>query len=187
MSVHPGSDLQPVADAVDAPIARQSEADWASEWVERNNAAANRQAAKRRGFKPLPETLTAFQRSAVNLLREGFATGIYNVSTNWEKVDWDFGNGVCFVIGWRGLATYDFDHLTRLVIGAHDRSIRLDIDARARNYLALMMWPRSREGGMAQRHPTIEEAIARFRGADRASTTDSPTGPGMNPENEASA
>lgn len=133
-------------------------------WVEHNNAAINRYKAKKKGFVKRPETLSPFQGEAVCLMADGFGTGVYNLSVNWETVDWDFGRGVCFVVSHRGLATWDFNHLTRLVIGAHDRCIRLDIDARARNYLALMMWPRKREGSMSERHPTIEQAIASFRG-----------------------
>lgn len=138
--------------------------EWAVSWVENNNAAINRYAAKRKKHTPRPETLSHSQKEAVSLMVEGFRTGVYNLSVNWETVDWDFGGGICFVVSHHGLATWDFNHLTRLVIGAHDRCIRLDIDARARNYLALMMWPRKREGSMSQRHPTIEQAIAGFRG-----------------------
>ncbi|HZS84188.1 MAG TPA: hypothetical protein VFA50_15035, partial [Stellaceae bacterium] len=58
---------------------------------------------------------------------------------------------------------YDFDHLTRLVIAAHDRCVRLDIEPAARRYLWLILHPREREGGMSRRHPTIEQAIADFR------------------------
>ncbi len=61
------------------------------------------------------------------------------------------------------LSTYDFDHLSRLVIGAHDECIRVDISPCSFRYLRIYMHPREREGGMALRHPTIEQAIADFR------------------------
>lgn len=162
-SIHPGTTIQQPA-AQPESSHTPSKDDWAADWVQNNNAAINRYATKKKGFIRRPETLSPFQRSAVSLLAEGFGTGIYNVSVNWETVDWDFGCGVCFVIGHRGLATWDFSELTRLVLGAHDRCIRLDIDARARGYLALKMWPRKREGNISERHPTIEQAIAYFRG-----------------------
>lgn len=137
--------------------------DYTVSWVQNNNAAINRYCAKRRSFLKRPETLTPFQQEACRLMVKAFRTGVYNLSVNWETIDWDFGYGVCFVVSHHGLATWDFDHLTRLVIGAHDACIRVDIDARARNYLALMMWPRKREGRMSERHPTMEQAIADFR------------------------
>ena len=64
---------------------------------------------------------------------------------------------------WGELATYDFDCLTRAVIMAHDRAIRFAVRASGPGKVKLQIHKRQREGDMFERHPTIEEAIARFR------------------------
>ena len=62
-------------------------------------------------------------------------------------------------------ATYDYDGLTRAVIMAHDRMIRFEISGRTGpNMLKLFLHKRHcREGKMHERHPTLEQAIARCR------------------------
>lgn len=110
---------------------------------------------------------TDFTRRAVGLLVDAFRTGVYNLPINWEKVDWRFGNGVSFTIrADNGLATWDFDNLTRLVIGAHDECIRVEIEPKTFRHLRINMWPRlARTGSMFQRYPTMEAAIADYRSA----------------------
>lgn len=65
------------------------------------------------------------------------------------------------------LSTYDFDGMTRLVIAAHDNCIRADISARRPLHLTLMLHPRKRDGGMSERHPTMESAIEFIRNPKR--------------------
>lgn len=121
--------------------------------------------------------LTEFQGRAVELLADGFNCGIYNVNVNWEKVDWKCGSGVRFtVFAGNGLATYDYDHMTRFVVLAHDRCIRVDIAPAANRFLYIYMHPRDREGDMSRRHPTIEDAIKRVRGANEHRTRSSDEG-----------
>lgn len=63
-----------------------------------------------------------------------------------------------------GLATFDFDYLTRLVVLAHDHCIRVDISSSSPGRIGLMLHQRSgRSGEVSVRHPTIEEAIERVR------------------------
>ena len=63
-------------------------------------------------------------------------------------------------------ATFDFDRLTRTVVMAHDRMIRVEICPSGPGMLGLVLFKRhTREGPMHQRHPTIEEAISAIRGA----------------------
>lgn len=113
--------------------------------------------------------LSDFQRRAVDLLSAGLNTGPWNIPTKWERVTWRYSEGVRFVIRISGgLSTFDFDHLTRLVILAHDRCIRVGVQPVSFAYLAITMFPRKADGAMHDRHPTIEEAVERLR-ADRPS------------------
>lgn len=112
---------------------------------------------------------TDFTRLAIGLLVKAFRTGVYNLRINWSKVDWRYGNGVSFVLGYQpSLATYDFDQLTRLVIGAHEECIRIEVEPHGFGYLRINMWPRkTRTGSMSERHPTIEDAVASYRGVNQ--------------------
>lgn len=109
--------------------------------------------------------LTEFHQRAVTLLCRAFACGPWNVPVNWDKVDFAYGRGVRFILSRPQLATFDSDYLTRLVIGAHDACIRVAIDPHTFRHLRIAMWQRAgREGGLSQRHPTIEQAIEQYRG-----------------------
>lgn len=113
------------------------------------------------------EGLTEFNRRAIGLLCRAYGMGPWNVPVNWERVDWRYGRGVCFVLNCygHGLGTFDTNRLTRLVIGAHDECIRIEVSPKAFRYLEIAMWPRNgRSGAMHERHPTIEQAVADFRG-----------------------
>lgn len=120
----------------DAPEVRTSCADWVE--------------AAHRGL-----TLTSFQKDAVEVLVAGFGTGPWNLNVNWRKVDWDWGNGVRFVVWCDNLATFDFDHLTRLVLAAHERCIRVAIGPRSFRYLTITCHARTRDGLMSASHPTM--------------------------------
>lgn len=62
------------------------------------------------------------------------------------------------------LATWDFDALTRLVLLAHDRCVRVEVTPCNMQYLRIAIWQRhTRLGGIAERHPTIETALACWR------------------------
>ncbi|MCK9570692.1 hypothetical protein M0R72_17215 [Candidatus Pacearchaeota archaeon] len=67
-------------------------------------------------------------------------------------------------LGWSmshfgSLATFDGDDLTRLVLLAHARCIRAQIEQGGPNRLRIAIWKRVREGAMYERHPTILEAV----------------------------
>jgi len=61
------------------------------------------------------------------------------------------------------LATFDFDGLTRLVIGAHDECVRVGLRNGPPRKIVIMFHDRNREGGFTQRHPTMEDAIKSIR------------------------
>lgn len=119
--------------------------------------------------RALGRELTEFQARAVNLLCRAWGCGPYDMGRAFETADWNYGRGVSFVVyAGGGLATFDFSQLTALVLGAHDECIRVDVSPRSFKHLRISMWPRERDGRMHQRHPTIEQAVAAFRGASRA-------------------
>lgn len=74
----------------------------------------------------------------------------------------EWGNGWC-VNYYGDLSTYDFDKLTRLVFLAHDRCVRAEVTHSGPRMVRICIWQRERQGNIAERHPTIEEALARWR------------------------
>lgn len=123
---------------------------------------------KRKPNQPqMPTTLTDFQAKVMDICGM-VGGGIYNAPINWDKVDfgvgaWD-GCGRVFV-PWRDgrLATFDGSSLTYLVMLCHEARIRCEIQARAWGHLLLSFHERGDEGGIAGRHPSIDEAVAAFR------------------------
>lgn len=75
-----------------------------------------------------------------------------------------WGNGIKLSERFNWLSTYDFDGLTRLVFMAHDACIRIEIMPSGPGLIGLTLYKRhQREGGISERHPTIEEALATWR------------------------
>lgn len=131
-------------------------------WVENNNAAANRIYAARRNYRPAPEKLSPLQAKVMDILGM-VCGGIYNAPISWDKTDWKAGNGMFVTLRDDRFATFDFYELTALVFLCHEARIRCEIRAKARGYFEIGFWPRSHEGGMAERHPNLDEAVAAFR------------------------
>lgn len=116
--------------------------------------------ARHLGWYAAPDQLTTFQRRAFNFLGD-VAGGIYNAPISWNSTWWS-DNAIA--VSWRGeLATFDRDHLTRLVLLAHDACIRVAIDAMSRRTLEITLHERARDGRRSIRHPTIAGAIAEHR------------------------
>ncbi|WP_312663621.1 hypothetical protein [Pantoea sp. CTOTU49201] len=65
-------------------------------------------------------------------------------------------------------ATFDYDGLTKAVILAHDRFIRFEVEPSGPGMLKLVLFRRQPEGRMYERHPTLEEAIAKYRETSHA-------------------
>ena len=86
--------------------------------------------------------------------------GIYHLPTSsLRKVDWMNDTWVSIAI-LGPLCTVDGNGLTRLVVLAHDRLIRVEIDGAAPNYLRLTFHQRkSREGRLYDRCPTMVNHI----------------------------
>lgn len=73
------------------------------------------------------------------------------------------------------LATFDYDHLTRLVFSAHDRAVRVAVRSSAPRYVEIALWKRQREGDFSERHPTIDAALAKWREHPNRQWVDLPT------------
>lgn len=134
-------------------------------WVESNNAAANEVYAKRKSYRPAPEKLTVFQAKVMDICGM-VGGGIYNAPINWERVQWGHDvPGTGMHVPWRDgrMATFDFYPLTLLVLLCHEARIRCEVRATSAGHFALSFHSRSHEGGMARRHPNIDEAITAFR------------------------
>lgn len=101
--------------------------------------------------------------AAANLLGDVFE-GIYHIDTpKFRAVVWNDPECIIVPIN-SSLCTVDFDHLTRLVVLAHDRMIRVDIQAQGRNWLLLLFHQRrSRTGERHERYETIEDHAAILR------------------------
>lgn len=84
-----------------------------------------------------------------------------------RKVDWTNPHYIMLVLDHHTsagqLATFDFSGLTNLVFLAHDHCIRVDIAPCNMTRFKILFHPRQRDGGMSQRHPTIENALAEWR------------------------
>lgn len=61
------------------------------------------------------------------------------------------------------MATYDDNDLTRLVLLAHAKCIRVQIEQGGPNRLKIEIWKRERDGPMYARHPTIEQVLAEVK------------------------
>lgn len=103
------------------------------------------------------DKMTADQQACFDLLAEVFG-GAHHVP---KAVEW--GYGIKVNVGSGRLATFDFNFLTRLVVLAHDRCIRAEICQGGPRMVGVALWKRQREGGMNQRHPTLEDAVASIR------------------------
>lgn len=66
------------------------------------------------------------------------------------------------VAHWGDLSTYDFDILTRLVLLAHDRCVRVSLTPCGPRHIRIGISPRARTDSTHTNHPTIAQAIERF-------------------------
>ncbi len=60
------------------------------------------------------------------------------------------------------LATFDFSQLTTLVFAAHRYCVRVSVNSSGRGLVKLLFHDRNREGGMSQRHPSLEDAVKTY-------------------------
>jgi hypothetical protein len=88
----------------------------------------------------------------------------------WRKRK-DIGWGGVSFVHYAGLATYDYDELTRLVVAAHEECVRVEIEGCGPRYLRIFLSPRVRPESdhdphrvsTMESHPTIDNAVAYLR------------------------
>ena len=88
--------------------------------------------------------------------------GLYHLDGA-EKVDWANEHHIEVRVTYKDWATFDSNLLTKLVFLAHDRCLRASISPRSAQALTLLFHQRQREGGVWDRHPTLEGAVAEYR------------------------
>lgn len=116
----------------------------------------------------LAQVMPPFARKVADMLGEWYR-GIYH---NMDVTRADWGNDHWIEVRHYGsLATFDNSDLTRLVLLAHRDAIRVEIRPHHHHYLMLLFHPREHgiiepEKALYFGHPTIEEAIERFRQED---------------------
>ena len=104
--------------------------------------------------------MNAAQKKCLRLIADAFG-GLHHLPSDKPKPQSDTGIKVTCV---EDLATFDYDRLTRLVVFAHDRAIRVCIISTGRPRLGIVAHYRGRrEGDSYYRHPTLEDAAARIR------------------------
>lgn len=140
-------------------------------WVERNIAAHKRQkptardkrnAAERRGWLAAPDQLNPFQRRAFDILGI-VGGGIYNAPIGWDGLFWHPRFITC---SWRnGFGTFDFADLTLFVFLCHEARVRGHIGPSGPGLLEVALHEREATGPMMKHHPSLDEAIAEWRGS----------------------
>jgi hypothetical protein len=84
---------------------------------------------------------------------------------NHMKTPKAFGKGIRIVLFESTAATFDDDLLTRLVLIAHEKAIRIEIESAGRMLAVNAFMRGTRTGAMHERHPTIDQACLKFYGS----------------------
>ena len=92
--------------------------------------------------------------------------GLHNApKIGWHEADGPFGWAEINPYG-SELATFDADRLTRLVFSCHDWCVRAEFNASGPKRVKVRLHPRSaRTGGGFERHPTLSQAVEKWRRA----------------------
>lgn len=105
--------------------------------------------------------MSDFGRRVADILGDVFA-GIYHLShKSLERVGWDGETWIQYIL-YGELSTWDFSNLTRLVLLAHERHVRISVSGASPNHLRIEFHPRTRDGDTYHRHPTIDEQVRRL-------------------------
>lgn len=113
-----------------------------------------------RSFK---QPMSDFGRDVANLLGE-WQAGIYHLDTKQlYKVEWNNTHYIELNLFHRSISTFDDSSLTRLVFLAHHLAIRVEISPCNMQSIKLRFHRRFRIDDYDHRHPTLDEAVKRFK------------------------
>lgn len=102
-------------------------------------------------------------RLHIQVLQEAMRRGVWNIPVNWDRVEFGRDNYTRFALC-GGMATFDFDSLTRLVLASHERCVRVDVSPCNMQYMSVSMWTRDKRSSRTPHiHPTIESAVVEYR------------------------
>lgn len=91
--------------------------------------------------------------------------GIYHLENSvlfHRRVKWDSCHSIEIVVN-DEFASFDGNLLTRLVVLAHDKCVRVSVRGASHGYLRLMFHPRERHGSIWEYHPGLEEHVSIIR------------------------
>jgi len=72
----------------------------------------------------------------------------------------EWGTGIAYNTSHSGFSTFDYDGLTRIVLMAHKRCIRVEIAPSGPGLIKLVLHKRyGKVGSMSERHPDLSELI----------------------------
>ena len=89
--------------------------------------------------------------------------GIYHIDSEAMRANWENPHHVKLSVS-NELASFDANHLTELVLLAHDACLRVSVRPHGPRNLLLLFHQRQRTGGFSERCPTLEEHVALLRG-----------------------
>ena len=73
-------------------------------------------------------------------------------------------NSICVNTRTAYFSNFDYDYLTKAVIMAHNWGVRIEIRGSGPGMFKLQLWKRhKRTGGMAERMPTIQDMVERYK------------------------
>lgn len=111
------------------------------------------------------EDMSELGEKAADFLGDVFL-GLYHLpNRSLRRVKWDGDNEGIEITLYGPLCTYDDNVLTRMIVLAHDRLLRLEISGCGPNYIKLLIHQRTlRTGGRQfERMPTLEDHVAMIR------------------------
>lgn len=139
-------------------------------WVESNILGRPKSGRAKRdrygravGAHAAPERLSEFEARVMDILGMSFG-GIYNAPICWDYLQWKgWGHGIGVPTYCTELATFDSGRLTNLVFLCHEARIRCEIRVHGPRGFLLAFWQRDALGGTAASHPSLEQAVTKFR------------------------
>lgn len=116
-----------------------------------------------RAMNRTKKELSPIGEEVADLLGELFL-GIYHIERDVRRADWSTTGWITMTITGQCWSSFDGDLLTRLVLLAHDRCIRVEMEAVAPRVMRLSFHKRQRTSEHVWgRHPTLEHHAAYLR------------------------